>query len=262
MNCITRVGLFTVLGLVLFAGCSKSGSSDGTTASNGTSDTAAETAVVNPADLSNNPAAKAAADFLDALLKGDTQRASARLTPAAMQRIVSSGKQFSPPGLDNAAFRVVEVRSPSESQSIVLCQLSDLSAATPQTEEMCCVLRKVENDWRVCGIAHGSNDQPWTLDDFESGKSHRIPGQGMSSGNGGMVQNNSASSPTQVAPVSPPAPVGMPQVGQSNPNANPNYSAAPGTAGLGMPSVGAPTNQPYQPQAPYTAQGPQPTDQR
>ena len=257
MNCISRVGLFTVLGLGLLAGCSKSGSSDGTAAtSNGTSDTAVETAVVNPADLSNNPAAKAAADFLDALLKGDTQRASARLTPDAMQRIVSSGKQFSPPGLDNATFRVVEVRSPSESQSIVLCQLSDLSQATPHTEEMCCVLRKVENDWRVCGIAHGSNEQPWILDDFESGKSQRIPGQGMSSGNSGMVQNSSAPSPTQVAPVSPQAPVGMPPV-QSNYN-----SPAPGTTGLGMPSVGAPTNQPYQAQAPYTAQGPQPTEQR
>ena len=74
MDCITRVGLVTVLGLGLLAGCGKSGSSNGAASSGG--------AAAGQIDVANNPMAKAASDFLDAILKGDTQRASARLNAA------------------------------------------------------------------------------------------------------------------------------------------------------------------------------------
>jgi hypothetical protein len=123
--------------------------------------------------------AKAAADFLDAVLKGDTQRASARLTPQAMQRIIASGKQFSPPGLETATFRIGQVRAPAKGQALVQCVLTDTSVAdAPRNEEMCCLMRFVDNDWRVSGIAYGTrSDQPWTLSDFETGQNIAIPRQ-------------------------------------------------------------------------------------
>ena len=85
--------LATMLVLAV-AGCSNSSSTP----------TAAQVKV--PSD----PAAQAAYDFLDAVLKGDTERASHRLTPVALERIAASGKQFAPPGLETATFRIGEVR--------------------------------------------------------------------------------------------------------------------------------------------------------
>jgi hypothetical protein len=57
--------------------------------------------------------------------------------------------------------------------------LTDTSVAdAPRNEEMCCLMRLVDNDWRVSGIAYGTSpDQPWTLSDFESGKNVAIPRQ-------------------------------------------------------------------------------------
>src|SRR3954468_22534240 len=187
MDCITRLGVITVLSFGLFAGCSKSSAPQGAAATNTTGDVPA----ITETDPATNPIAKAAYDFLDAVLKGDTQRASARLTPEAMQRIVQSGKQFSPPGLETATFKIGEIRSPSEGQAIAQCVLTDASEGTPHSEEMCCLLRKVENDWRVCGIAYGTTpDKPWTLTNFESGQNMAIPRQTMGSmtGNQGNGQ--------------------------------------------------------------------------
>jgi hypothetical protein len=169
MNPFFRI-TFTCIGLVvsvcLLAGCSKSPTNQ--SASSPSQTTAAP---------NTDAVARAAADFLDAVLKGDTQRASARLTPQAMQRIISSGKQFNPPGLETATFRIGQVRSPAKGQALVQCVLTDTSGAnTP--EEMCCLMRFVENDWRVSGIAYGTSaDKPWTLSDFETGQNIAIPRQ-------------------------------------------------------------------------------------
>ena len=114
---------------------------------------------------------------MDAVLKGDTQRASARLTPQAMQRIIASGKQFAPPGLETATFKIGEVRSPAVDKAFVHCILTDTApGAQPHSEEMCCLMRRVENDWRVSGIAYWSGpNQSGTMSDFETGQSMPIP---------------------------------------------------------------------------------------
>jgi hypothetical protein len=250
MNCTTRLSVVTAFSLGLLAGCSKHDAPNtGASAEN-------EVPQIKETDPSTNPMAKAAYDFLDAVLKGDTQRASARLTPQATQRIVASGKSFSPPGMQTASFKIGEVRAPSADQAIVQCVLTDTSEGTPHSEEMCCLLRKVENDWRISGIAYGTTpDKPWTLTDFESGQNMAIPRQtmgGMANNqpnggtpNAGTQVNNSAQQPAGQAPI------GMPPV------------ASP--AGLAMPSVGptagAPNN--YAPaQAPYTASEPQSSERR
>jgi len=250
-----------VVVLGLLAGCSKSGSTDGTV-------TTTTGLTVKESDPNSSPMAMAAYEFLDAVLKGDTQRASAKLTPAAMQRIVASGKQFAPPGLESATFKIGEVRSPAQDFAVVQCVLTDSYEGTPHSEEMCCLLKMVENEWRVSGIAYGTTpDKPMTLSDFETGQNRYVPWGG-SAGNQNQMAGGTQPNPTgqpgvgfpataTAPPVMPPAPLG-PAAGPANIN-TPNA----GTAGLGMPAVG-PANF-GQPQAapqslpPYTAQEPQGT---
>ncbi len=119
---------------------------------------------------STNPAALAASAFLEAVIQGDTERASASLTPLAVQKIAQSGKQFAPPGLETAKFRIGQIRNPSPTQALVQCLLTDMTQGGQQrSEEMCCLLRLVENEWRVSGIAFSTGpNRPPTILDFEN----------------------------------------------------------------------------------------------
>ncbi len=91
---------------------------------------------------------------MDAVIKGDTQRASARLTPQAMQRIINGGIPFAPPGFQNASFKIAEIRTPEVGKAFVQCVLTVAPpGAPPQSEELCWVLKQVENDWRISGFA-------------------------------------------------------------------------------------------------------------
>lgn len=262
MDCGKRFGIISVLAWGLFIGCNKSGTTS-TPSADGSGKTVASAApATNETDPSSSPIAKAAYDFVDAVVKGDTQRASARLTPQAMQQIVASGKQFAPPGFSAASFKIGGVREPAEGRAIVQFIIAVPGTDAPQNEEMCCLLRKVDNDWRVSGIA-----DPSTLIDFESGKSQTLTQPQMS---GGMANApNAGQSPSQAAmqpgsgqqPATPSQPAaGMPPVATQ-------YNApavGPGPNGLGMPAVAAPAANasPYQTQAPYTAREPATTDRR
>jgi hypothetical protein len=180
---ITRIGFVTVLGFVLCTGCSKGTSSDATTT------TATSTNIVQT-NTASNPVAQAASEWLDAVLKGDTQRASAWLTPQAVKQIIN-GKTFSPPGVDNPSYQIGEVRTPSQDQAIVQCVLNYAAEGKQQSEEMCCLLKRIDNNWRVSGIAYGTApDKPWTLSDFETGQDIPIPRQAMPKSNGGMADAN------------------------------------------------------------------------
>jgi hypothetical protein len=179
MDRINQIGLGLVLCVTLFAGCSGSTSPEAaaTTAAAGKQQAA-------QSDPASSPIAQAASEWLDAVLKGDTQRASARLTPQAMHRIIESKMTFSPPGagVDTQGFRIGEIRTPSLDQAIVQCLLNYNEGGKQHSEEMCCLLRRVDNDWRVSGIACGTDaDKPWTLIDFETGQDIPIPRQEMSS---------------------------------------------------------------------------------
>ncbi len=147
---IHRIGLGAVLSIAFFAGCG---------------------------GQQSNPIAQATSEWLDAILKGDKQRASARLTPQARQQIITNDMEFSPPGgVETTTFQIGEVRTPAQDQAIVQCVLSFTAAGKQRTEELCCVLRFVENDWRVAGIAYGTApDQPWVLTNFETGQDVPIP---------------------------------------------------------------------------------------
>jgi hypothetical protein len=267
MDCIKRwsVVSLVIFGLAQLAGCNKK--SD--TPANNANAAVEEAPQIKETDPNSSPVARVAADWLGAVLKGETEQAKSLLTPQAIQRIAASGTGFAPPGLAKATFKLGEIRSPSADQALVQCVLTDTSEAQPHSEEMCCLLRKVENDWRVCGIAYGTGpNMPWTLTNFETGQNMGIPRQVM----GGMAsQNNPGQQPNpgmqqMTPPVNPPAPLGPPTTGQ--PVAGPaNVNSPASTTGLGMPAVGpvspAPPQQ-VQPiyQSPYTAQGPQGSEQR
>jgi hypothetical protein len=172
---IASLLVIALISTVFFAGCGKDSATDSTTKQA----TSTPPTATGPGP-NTEAVTQAAADFLDAVLKGDTQRASARLTPKSMERIIESGKQFAPPGLETASFRIGQIRMPSTNHALVQCILTDSSApGSPRSEEMCCLLKLVEDDWRVSGIAYGtSGTQPWTLSDFETGKSMAIPRPG------------------------------------------------------------------------------------
>jgi len=164
MASITRVGFVTVLSAALLAGCSK-GTPSNASATAESGDAAAQT------DLSNNPIAKVASEFLDAVLKGDTPRGIALLTPKAVEQIVAAGKKFDPPGVDNPSFRIVGVASPTTDHAFVQCEFNYTAQGAAHNEDMCCELRLVSNEWRVSGIAYGTSpDKPWILTDFETGR--------------------------------------------------------------------------------------------
>lgn len=128
----------------------------------------------------SDPAARTAYDFFDAVLKGDTQRASSQLTPLAMQRIIERGEQFAPPGEDGTvAFRVGQVVRPNPTNALVQCVLTEAATEQGQEEtEVYCLLRLVEGQWRVSGIAHtaGPTNAPMILD-FETGQHLPVPQQ-------------------------------------------------------------------------------------
>lgn len=160
------IGLTVAWVLAMFTGCGGNSSSQPeATAPSGSAPKAAAAA-----DPATDPIAKAAFNFLDAVLKGDTQRAGAQLTPAAMQRFIENGNQFAPPGIDQATFRIGEVRKPSETQALVQCILTAKNAAgETKSEEMCCLMKLVENDWRISGIAYSTGPQrPPMILDFEN----------------------------------------------------------------------------------------------
>ena len=270
MKCINRLGVVTVLGLGLLAGCSKSDSSNAgsTTAQNAAQ--YQEPVITEETDPNTNPIARAAHDFLAAIMKGDVQTASSLLTPTATQRIVASGLQFQVPGIEAATFKIGEVRTPVEGVAIVRSVFTDASSGTPHNEELCCLLRQVNQVWLVSGIAYGTGPgKPWNIADFETGQNRMIPQNVMSqmAGSGNAPQGKPGMQANAGAPpVTPQAPLGPPTAGPANPN-SPN----PNTAGLGMPAVGAPVNSaqpqapyqqaPYQ-QPPYTAQEQQPVERR
>jgi hypothetical protein len=126
----------------------------------------------------SDPAARSAYEFFDAVLKGDTERASRQLTPLAIERIAARGEQFAPPGDDGTvSFRIGQVVRPNPSDALVECVLREAGANQRQQDtQVYCLLRLVDGQWRVSGIAHtfGPDHTPMILD-FETGQHAAVP---------------------------------------------------------------------------------------
>jgi hypothetical protein len=201
MDRTTRIARAMLSAAVLIAGCSQDA------ANNSPSQTTA--AVKSPKPFATDEVARAATDFMNAIIQGDSQRASALLTPQAIERIIATKTQFNPSGLQSATFRIGEIRTPSQDQAIVQFLLTDNAIdGKPTTEEGCCLMKRVESDWRVSGIAYGRGPtQPWVLSDFETGQTTSIVRQ---SNRGATEQTTNAApsgrpSPPRTAEQSTPA---------------------------------------------------------
>ena len=147
--------LLAVIGLfgLMLGGCSGGDSpakvANKPAGSNGAASgsTASGDATGEPASL--GPVAQVASDFLDAIVHGDTQRATKLLTPRAIARFEATDLSFASPELGAPNYKVGEVRRLSETGAAVNCQLS----YDEGQDEMVCLLRLVDSGWRVAGIA-------------------------------------------------------------------------------------------------------------
>ena len=139
------------------------------------------TAQSSPAqqDATLSPLKSTAHRFLQAVVDGDTQQATRLLTPQAVQQLQNSGKAFAPPGLETATFEIGEVRKLSDDQAFVQCYLTDSSAQQTTREEMCCVVKLVNGQWRISGIAFKiqPNQRPFILDFEKPARSGPAQGQ-------------------------------------------------------------------------------------
>src|SRR5262245_23108496 len=146
MDRVARIVVGVLSVLVVISGCGKEPSSDAPAAN----PAGPQTGIVikNAADPATNPTARAASDFLPAVIKGETQTSKALLTPRAIQHIDETKAIVAPTGLDNYTFQIGEVRTPTASQAIVQCVLTkSLADGKTNSEEMCCLMRLVDNQW-------------------------------------------------------------------------------------------------------------------
>ena len=147
---VRSLALLSFAAIVCTGGCSGDGAA---------SDAPGEKAPAANAPSQIDPAVLAANGFLSALIRGDTEAATQHLTPQAIQQFATSGQRFVALGLETAQFRLGEMRKVSESQALVQCMLTEKSTeGAPHEEEMCCVVRLVDGQWRVSGIVVDAPD--------------------------------------------------------------------------------------------------------
>ena len=177
--------------LLAVAGCSSSTTTE--PASSG----AASTTASNPATYAD-PAAQTAHEFLEAVVKGETARANALLTPIAVERIAASGKPFQLPGLANYTFRVGEVRHPTPDKAFVQCMGTDRSAEGKSVdEEFCWLMSLVGQDWRVAGISYTAGpQQTLMIYSFENPEKGAMPVQQLMARSAGQTAATTDQQPT------------------------------------------------------------------
>jgi hypothetical protein len=179
--------------LVAVAGCNSSSTTD--PAATGT------TAATSPASATYaDPAAQVAHEFLDAVVKGETARANALLTPLAVERITASGKPFQLPGLANYTFRVGQVRRPAPDKAFVQCTGTDRTSPDKAVEEeFCWLMTLVDQQWRIGGISYSAGpQQTLMIYSFENPEKGAIPVQQL------MAQSAGQTAATTGQPTSPP----------------------------------------------------------
>jgi hypothetical protein len=205
-----RLVLSVLVLLLAVAGCSSSSTTD----SEGAGDSAGAGSTASTPASYADPAARVAHEFLEAVVQGETARASALLTPLAVERIVASGKPFQLPGLANYTFRVGEVRHPAPDKAFVQCTGSDRSAEGKVVEEeFCWLISLVDQDWRIAGISYTAGPQQtlmiYSFEDPEKGaipvERLMAPSVGQTAATTGQppAQPQSAGNPTETPSPSP-----------------------------------------------------------
>ena len=188
--------------LLAVAGCSQSPSAPSTAADAQAQGVAAD------------PAAQVAHSFLDAIVRGDSDRANALLTPVAIERIKATGKTLKLLGLENYTFRVEGVRHPTPDQAYVHCFGKDKTAAAQAgEEEYYWMLRQVDNQWRIWAISYTpAPNQPQMIYSLENPEMGAVPVQQVIASASKAAAAPARPSPVQGAPPTA-APAAVPPAG-------------------------------------------------
>ena len=113
---------------------------------------------------------KAVAVFLEAVRKGDDERAAGMFTPLAREKAAGMGIQVAPKGSDTASFQVGKVDYLAEDGARVQTKWTDMDKDnSPRTDEITWMVRKETEGWRVAGMATVVFEgKPPLLLDFEN----------------------------------------------------------------------------------------------
>jgi len=109
-------------------------------------------------------------DFLEAARTGDDATATALLTPVAREKIEDLGGSVAPPSSDTARFALGEVQMLADDGARVPSVWTDLDGAGQEKSyKMLWMVRRVEEGWRVAGMAaEVFPGEPPLLLDFEN----------------------------------------------------------------------------------------------
>ncbi len=111
-----------------------------------------------------DPIAQIAQEFLEAVVAGDTNRATACLTPAAVAQFAASEQGFASPEIGAPDFKIGEVRRFEGGRAAVQCLLTDEAGDA----EMLCLVKQCETGWKVSGVAYEADPaQPPVVLNFE-----------------------------------------------------------------------------------------------
>jgi len=138
-----------------------------------------------PTKAETNSPADVVSEFLEAVRLGNSESASEKLTPLALQRIQENDMDFAPPASETATFRVGKVEMFEQDKAFVESVWIERDAdGKTYDETMTWGLRFTDLGWRISGMAaHMGPDQPPVIVDFEN------PGQ--------LVDPRSTPSPSQ-----------------------------------------------------------------
>lgn len=109
-------------------------------------------------------------NFLEAVRQGNTNLASAQLTPLALERIRAHNMTISPPASETARFTVGDVELIDADKAIVASIWTDLDVDGQWYDQNTTwALRRGEGQWRISGMAEELGpDQPPLVIDFEN----------------------------------------------------------------------------------------------
>ncbi len=107
--------------------------------------------------------------FLEAVRTGDDETASSLLTPLARKKTAEMEIVVAPPGSKTASFEVGEVEQVSDDVAHVATEWTDLDeSGQPHTDAIVWFLRRLDQGWRVAGMATKVfDDEPPLLLNFE-----------------------------------------------------------------------------------------------
>jgi hypothetical protein len=236
--------------MIGFAGCGQSGNHPPATV-------ATDAKPVPAAGQQGDGPDRAVFDFLEAVRTGNDDKAAKMLTPLARQKVAEQHLVVAPQGTDTAHFEVGQVQLLAPDGARVSVKWSDLDEkGKRRTDEVLWMLRRVEEGWRVAGVAAPVFEgEPPLLLNFED-PADMIEKQKMvreevkrraeqaSAQSTAQLEatSDTATSPHAAAPVAPlTAPV-------QNQQAQGNPQSQPATSALTVPSQGPASAANSQPQ--------------